>query len=60
MPNLAESLQGRDLGHLGIIAELWGVELEEQDIPAALVRINSLLLNPNQVAKMVNSLVILS
>ena len=56
MPNLAESLQGRDLGHLCIIAEMWGIELEEQDIPAALVRINSHLINPTQVEKMVNSL----
>ena len=32
MPDLTESLQGRDLGHLRIIAELWGSELEEQEI----------------------------
>jgi Helicase conserved C-terminal domain len=56
MPNLAESLQGRDLGHLCIIAELWGIELKEQDIPSALVRINSHLIDSARVEKMVNSL----
>jgi hypothetical protein len=45
MPILSESLQGRDLGHLHIIAELWGVELDEQDTPTAILQISRLLLN---------------
>ena len=46
MPDLTESLQGRDLGHLRIIAELWGIELEEQDIRSAILHLNKFLLKP--------------
>jgi hypothetical protein len=45
MPTLAESLQGRDLGHLRIIAELWGIKLDEQDIHAALLQLTRSLIN---------------
>ena len=31
MPDLLYSLQGRDLGHLRIIAELWGIDLDAPD-----------------------------
>ena len=56
MPDLAESLQGRDLGHLRIIAELWGIELNEQDIREALVDLISLLLDSTRVEKIEGSL----
>jgi hypothetical protein len=56
MPDLAESLQGRDLGHLRIIAELWGLELLEQDPHAVLMGLVSWLTDPNRVSKMVGSL----
>ena len=56
MPNLAESLQGRDLGHLRIIAELWGIGLDEQDPHAALLQLTSRILNTNQVGVLVNRL----
>ncbi|OGN98877.1 MAG: hypothetical protein A2Z71_07635 [Chloroflexi bacterium RBG_13_50_21] len=56
MPDLAESLQGRDLGHLRIIAELWGIELNEQDIREALVHLISLLLNSTRVEEIKGSL----
>lgn len=36
MPKLAHSLKGRDLGHLRIVAELWGLELVENDTGQAL------------------------
>ncbi len=36
MPNFIESLQGRDLGHLRILAQLWGISLDDQDIPTAI------------------------
>ena len=36
MPDLSESLQGRDLGHLRIVAEFWGIELEAPDARSAL------------------------
>jgi hypothetical protein len=56
MPNLAESLQGRDLGHLRIIAELWGIELEEQDTRTALLKLISSILGSTRVENLVNSL----
>ncbi len=45
MPDLAESLQGRDLGHLRIIAELWGLALEEQELPSAILHLTRSLAN---------------
>lgn len=56
MPDLAESLQGRDLGHLRIIAEMWGIELREEDQQEALRHLSSVLSDPIQVHKMVDSL----
>ena len=56
MPNLAESLQGRDLGHLRIISELWGIELDEQDVRVALIYLISTILSPSRVEKLVNNL----
>jgi hypothetical protein len=48
MPTLAESLQGRDLGHLRIIAEMWGVKLDEQETHAALLKLTrSIVSLPN-------------
>jgi hypothetical protein len=48
MPSLPESLQGRDLGHLRIIAKLWGIKLDEQDINLALLQLTrSLVKLPN-------------
>src|SRR4030066_793927 len=56
MPNLTESLQGRDLGHLRIIAELWGVELGEQDTHVALLRLILSILSASRVGGLVNEL----
>jgi hypothetical protein len=56
MPNLSESLQGRDLGQLRIIAELWGIELDNQDILSATIQLNTGLLNPKSVSEMITSL----
>jgi hypothetical protein len=36
MPDLAHSLQGHDLGHIRIAAELWGIELRARDVDAAI------------------------
>ena len=36
MPDLIQSLQNRDIGHLRIVAELWGVELRSGETEAAL------------------------
>jgi Helicase conserved C-terminal domain len=35
MPDLVHSLQGHDLGHIRIAAELWGIELRSKDAEAA-------------------------
>jgi len=56
MPDLIESLQGRDLGHLRIIAELWGVKLDEQDTHSAILRLTNSLLNTSTVNEKVSSL----
>jgi predicted transcriptional regulator len=56
MPDFTESLQGRDLGHLQIIAELWGIELKEQDPRAALVQLTSMIVGTSQVEALVNNL----
>jgi hypothetical protein len=56
MPDLTESLQGRDLGHLRIISKLWGSELGKQDIRSAIIQLNASLLKPLSVNEMVSSL----
>ena len=56
MPNLSESLQGRDLGHLRIIAEQWGILLDDQDTRTALIQLTSQILGSAQVDKLINSL----
>jgi Helicase conserved C-terminal domain len=56
MPDLTESLQGRDLGHLRIVTKLWGSELKNQDISSAILHLNTLLLKPALVKEMVASL----
>ena len=56
MPNLVQSLQTRDLGHLRIVAGLWGVELGSAEIEAALKELTSALLDPDLVGEMVDSL----
>jgi hypothetical protein len=56
MPNLSESLQGRDLGHLRIIAEHWGILLDEQVARTALTQLTSQILSSSQVENLVNNL----
>lgn len=56
MPDLTESLQGRDLGHLRIITELWGSVLDNQDIRSTILELNSILLKPTAVNDMVANL----
>ena len=45
MPDLIQSLQGRDLGHLRIIAELWGLDFNTPDTRIGLSRLTALLIN---------------
>ncbi len=44
MPDLIKSLQGKDFGHLRIVAEMWGESLDAPDARAALPRLAALLL----------------
>ncbi|MGB8214308.1 MAG: hypothetical protein WCE68_12190 [Anaerolineales bacterium] len=56
MPNLLQSLQARDLGHLRIVAGLWGVELVSAENDAALKELSAALLNPELVEEMADAL----
>jgi hypothetical protein len=56
MPTLSESLQGHDLGHLQIIANLWDIELTEQDPRQAIRQITSSIVNTSAVERIRNNL----
>lgn len=55
MPGLAQSLQGQDLGHLHIVAELWGIELQARDAHAAIDQISlaipALISDPDELSQ---------
>jgi hypothetical protein len=56
MPDLNESLQGRDLGHLRIVAEFWGIELDVPDARSGLPVLVKVMLDPHVAAEIVNDL----
>jgi hypothetical protein len=56
MPNLIQSLQGRDIGHLRIVAGLWGVELAPAEIEASLKQLADTLLDPALVHEIIDSM----
>lgn len=56
MPDLFHSLQGRDLGFLRIIADLWGVEMNAPDARVALPQVVAALLERPLVEEVVGSL----
>ena len=56
MPDLVQSLQSRDLGHLHIVASLWGVELLSTDANEALTELAAALLDPALVREIVDAL----
>ena len=56
MPNLVQSLQARDLGHLRIVAGLWGVELVSAENDAVLQELTAALLDPALVREIIESL----
>ena len=56
MPTLVQSLQPHDLGHLRIVAGLWGVELAPADHDDLLLELSTALLGPDLIHEMVNSL----
>ncbi|MFN2235819.1 MAG: helicase-associated domain-containing protein, partial [Anaerolineales bacterium] len=51
MPTLLQSLHGHDLGHLRIIAEHWGVELNAPNARTGLAELNKAILDPSLVTE---------
>src|SRR6266498_4466848 len=56
MPDLFHSLLKQDIGHLRIIAELWGLELDSMDSEAALEELSVSLLKPGLLAELMDAL----
>jgi len=56
MPDLIHSLQNRDIGHLRIVAELWGVEIKAPETEAALKELSAALLDRELVREITGSL----
>lgn len=56
MPDLFHSLLKQDIGHLRIIAELWGLELESAKAEGALEELCASLLDPDLLAELLASL----
>lgn len=56
MPDLSHSLHGYDLGHLHIIAELWGLEIEAPDVRQGRKNLSKQLLNSTLVEEIVEAL----
>jgi hypothetical protein len=56
MPNLIQSLQSFDLGHLRIVAGFWGLDLVSPDSQAALQELAGGMLNPALLAEIVETL----
>ena len=56
MPDLLHSLLKQDLGHLRIVAGLWGIELESVDTDAAMKKLSASLLDPELAAELIDSL----
>ena len=56
MPDLFHSLLKQDIGHLRIIAELWGLELKSKDADAAREELAVSLLEPSLFDELIDSL----
>lgn len=56
LPDLKRSLKEYDLGHLRIIAEFWGLELEAPEARTGLGQLASGLLEPELVSEMIEAL----
>jgi hypothetical protein len=56
MPTLSQSLQGKDLGHLRIIAAQWGLDFDAPDTRVGLTRLTTALLDPARVEETVHDL----
>ncbi len=56
MTDLVKSLQGRDLGHLRIIAELWGIDFSAPDAHIGIQRLAPQLMDPVHVDEVLSTL----
>jgi hypothetical protein len=56
MPDLTHSLLKQDIGHLRIIAEFWGLELESADVDSAREELSASLLDLELLAELMDSL----
>ncbi|HET9589306.1 MAG TPA: helicase-associated domain-containing protein [Anaerolineales bacterium] len=56
MPDLFHSLLNQDIGHLRIIAEVWGLELKSKDADAAREKLSVSLLEPGLLAELIGAL----
>jgi hypothetical protein len=56
MPNLVQSLQGRDIGFLRIVARLWGIELTASGINKVSEELARTILDPKNFLEMIDSL----
>lgn len=56
MPDLLHSLLQKDIGHLRIIAELWGLELESADVDSAREELSASLLDVSLLTELLDSL----
>lgn len=56
MPDLVQSLQGRDLGHLRIIAEHWGLDFSAPDARVGLLRLAAMLVNQELLLEVIETL----
>lgn len=56
MPALSQSLSSLDLGYLRIVAGLWGLELNSNEIDAAVEELSASLRNPELLAEILEAL----
>lgn len=56
MPDIYHSLLGHDLGHLQIIAEVWGIEIPSNDLHAARKELATALLDSERLSDLMESL----
>ena len=56
MPDLFDSLLKQDIGHLRIIAEFWGLELDSKSADAAREKLTISLLDPKLLAELTDTL----
>ena len=56
MPDLFHSLHKHDIGHLRIIAEFWGLELDSTDVDSAREELSTALLDADLLSELMDSL----